>query len=86
MDWLGKLIGLPDDFLNCSDGKGGGIIQGSASETVFVCLLAAKQRMLKRLLEQNPNIDPDVIKQKMVAYASGMVSHVYKKIGKKKQN
>jgi hypothetical protein len=27
MDWLGKLIQLPDEFLNCSDGPGGGVIQ-----------------------------------------------------------
>ncbi|KAL0273790.1 UNVERIFIED_CONTAM: hypothetical protein PYX00_006383 [Menopon gallinae] len=82
MDWLGKLIGLPDEFLNCSDGKGGGIIQGSASETVFVCLLAAKQRMLKRLLEQDPNLDPDVIKQKMVAYSSDQSNSCVEKAGR----
>jgi aromatic-L-amino-acid decarboxylase len=27
MDWLGKLIDLPQEFLNCSDGPGGGVIQ-----------------------------------------------------------
>lgn len=27
MDWLGKLIQLPREFLNCSDGPGGGVIQ-----------------------------------------------------------
>jgi hypothetical protein len=27
MDWLGKLIELPQEFLNCSDGPGGGVIQ-----------------------------------------------------------
>jgi hypothetical protein len=27
MDWLGKLIQLPQEFLNCSDGPGGGVIQ-----------------------------------------------------------
>jgi hypothetical protein len=27
MDWLGKLIQLPHEFLNCSDGPGGGVIQ-----------------------------------------------------------
>lgn len=28
MDWLGKFINLPEAFLNCSDGPGGGVIQG----------------------------------------------------------
>lgn len=27
MDWLGKMIELPPEFLNCSEGPGGGIIQ-----------------------------------------------------------
>lgn len=29
MNWLGKLLGLPEEFLNCSAGPGGGIIQVS---------------------------------------------------------
>lgn len=28
MDWLGKFLNLPDAFLNCSEGPGGGVIQG----------------------------------------------------------
>jgi aromatic-L-amino-acid decarboxylase len=27
MDWLGKVVQLPQEFLNCSDGPGGGVIQ-----------------------------------------------------------
>lgn len=27
MNWLGKMLGLPKEFLNCSDGPGGGVIQ-----------------------------------------------------------
>lgn len=27
MDWLGKMLGLPEVFLNCSEGPGGGVIQ-----------------------------------------------------------
>lgn len=29
MDWLGKFLNLPDAFLNCSEGPGGGVIQGN---------------------------------------------------------
>ena len=30
LDWLGKMINLPDDFLSCKKGsKGGGVIQVS---------------------------------------------------------
>ncbi|KAJ8969859.1 hypothetical protein NQ314_001543 [Rhamnusium bicolor] len=41
MNWLGKLLHLPDEFLNCSEGPGGGVIQGSASEVTFVELTEA---------------------------------------------
>ena len=27
MNWLGKLLNLPKEFLNCSEGPGGGVIQ-----------------------------------------------------------
>lgn len=27
MDWLAKIIGLPEEFLNSSPGSGGGVIQ-----------------------------------------------------------
>lgn len=29
MDWLGQLLGLPSQFLACSGGTGGGVIQVS---------------------------------------------------------
>jgi len=32
LDWLGKLLHLPEEFL--SSGKGGGVIQGTSSEAV----------------------------------------------------
>lgn len=28
MDWLGKFLDLPEAFLNCAEGPGGGVIQG----------------------------------------------------------
>ncbi|KAL9228270.1 hypothetical protein vseg_003868 [Gypsophila vaccaria] len=47
LDWLAKLLKLPETFL--SSGQGGGVIQGTASEAVLVALLAARDRMLKKL-------------------------------------
>ncbi|KAI0220784.1 Aromatic-L-amino-acid decarboxylase [Lamellibrachia satsuma] len=44
MDWLGKMLQLPSEFL--SVGKGGGIIQGSASEVTLMTLLTARSHML----------------------------------------
>lgn len=31
MNWLGKLLDLPKEFLNSSDGPGGGVIQVSGT-------------------------------------------------------
>ncbi|KAL1830423.1 hypothetical protein ACET3Z_000074 [Daucus carota] len=45
LDWLAKLLKLPDHFL--STGQGGGVIQGTASEAVLVVLLAARDKVLR---------------------------------------
>nr|WMX25290.1 aromatic amino acid decarboxylase TyDC3 [Lophophora williamsii] len=47
LDWLAKLLNLPDSFL--SIGNGGGVIQGTASEAVLVALLAARDKKLKKI-------------------------------------
>ena len=43
MDWLVRLLGLPDRFL--STGLGGGVIQDSASSATLCALLAARARL-----------------------------------------
>ena len=49
MDWLGQMIGLPDDFLHAyTKSPGGGVIQTTASESTFVCLLAGRTEAIKR--------------------------------------
>jgi hypothetical protein len=37
MDWLAKLLGLPKEFLACSGGPGGGVIQ------VSICSVMARE-------------------------------------------
>ncbi len=49
MNWLGRMLQLPDEFLFTPGGKGGGVIQGTASEATMVALLAARARAAKRL-------------------------------------
>nr|CAD7269825.1 unnamed protein product [Timema shepardi] len=71
MDWLGKMLDLPQQFLNSSEGPGGGVIQGSASEATLVGLLAAKERTVRRLRASNPDWDEGAIKARLVAYTSG---------------
>ncbi|XP_030546509.2 tyrosine decarboxylase 2-like isoform X1 [Rhodamnia argentea] len=60
LDWLAKLLNLPDDFL--STGPGGGVIQGTASEAVLVVLLAARDKFLSRIGKSSLN--------KLVVYSS----------------
>ncbi|KAJ7570760.1 hypothetical protein O6H91_01G133900 [Diphasiastrum complanatum] len=50
LDWLGKLLKLPEEFL--SSGEGGGVIQGTASEAVLVSILAAKNHVLEMSLKK----------------------------------
>uniref|UniRef100_A0A1J3JBL7 Putative tyrosine decarboxylase 2 n=2 Tax=Noccaea caerulescens TaxID=107243 RepID=A0A1J3JBL7_NOCCA len=47
LDWLAKLLQLPNDFL--STGNGGGVIQGTGCEAVLVVVLAARDRILKKV-------------------------------------
>ena len=50
MNWLGKMLELPDDFLFGPGSKGGGVIQGTASEATLVALLSARSRAITRYL------------------------------------
>lgn len=50
MDWVGKMLGLPEMFL--SKGEGGGVIQGSASEAIVVAIVAARERIVARRCDQ----------------------------------
>jgi aromatic-L-amino-acid/L-tryptophan decarboxylase len=46
MDWLAQMLNLPECFL--SKGKGGGVIQGTASEVIVTLMVAARERYLNR--------------------------------------
>ncbi|KAF7997969.1 hypothetical protein HCN44_009367 [Aphidius gifuensis] len=81
MNWLGKMMGLPEEFLSSSEGPGGGVIQGSASEATLVGLLAAKERTVRRIKKQNPDMDEGSIKAKLVAYTSDQSNSSVEKAG-----
>ena len=44
LDWLAKMFKLPKEFL--SNGTGGGVIQGTASEATVVALLSAMSKSM----------------------------------------
>lgn len=71
MDWLGKAIDLPPQFLSGpSNGKGGGVIQGTASEATLVALLSARARFARKYTSTCRSFDEDNFIGKLVAYAS----------------
>ena len=50
MDWLARLLHLPENYLSTS--TGGGVIQGTTSEAVVAVMVAARERYLRRIFEQ----------------------------------
>ena len=46
LDWLCQALGLPSAYLSTSQQGGGGVIQGSASEAIVTCMVAARERYL----------------------------------------
>lgn len=55
--------------------------QGSASEATLVGLLAAKEKTLRRLKKNDPNLDEGVIRSKLVAYTSDQCNSSVEKAG-----
>lgn len=70
LDWLGQMLGLPEEFLARSGGEAGGVIQGTASEATLVALLGAKSRMMQRVKEQHPEWSDTDILSKLVGYCN----------------
>uniref|UniRef100_A0A8L2QX98 Aromatic-L-amino-acid decarboxylase n=1 Tax=Rattus norvegicus TaxID=10116 RepID=A0A8L2QX98_RAT len=70
MDWLGKMLELPEAFLAGRAGEGGGVIQGSASEATLVALLAARTKMIRQLQAASPELTQAALMEKLVAYTS----------------
>ncbi|XP_061572377.1 aromatic-L-amino-acid decarboxylase [Cololabis saira] len=70
LDWLGKLLQLPECFIAGTDGHGGGVIQGTASEATLVSLLAARCKGVRRVQTLHPEMSEAEILSKLVAYTS----------------
>ncbi|MFM8857654.1 MAG: pyridoxal-dependent decarboxylase [Actinomycetota bacterium] len=63
LDWMHELLGLPPSFRSTS-AKGGGVIQGSASEATLVSILSARWRATNGTVNSNGDTS------KLVAYAT----------------
>ncbi|PIN22435.1 Aromatic-L-amino-acid/L-histidine decarboxylase [Handroanthus impetiginosus] len=51
MEWLGKMLKLPVEFL--FSGGGGGVLQGTTCEAILCTLVAARDQMLKKIGRDN---------------------------------
>ncbi|KAG2538052.1 tyrosine decarboxylase 1-like [Panicum virgatum] len=69
VDWMGKLLGLPQSLL--FSGGGGGVLQGSTCEAVVCTLAAARDRALARLGHENI--------MRLVVYASDQTHVTFQK-------
>ncbi|XP_059062564.1 aromatic-L-amino-acid decarboxylase [Achroia grisella] len=82
MNWLGKLLGLPDCFLNeKNDSPGGGVIQTTASEATLVSLLAARTRALMELAKLNPEVQSSELLGHLICYCSDQAHSSVEKAG-----
>ncbi|XP_075988290.1 histidine decarboxylase isoform X4 [Anticarsia gemmatalis] len=82
MNWLGKLLGLPDCFLNeKNDSPGGGVIQTTASEATLVSLLAARTRALMELAKLNPELQTSELLGHLICYCSDQAHSSVEKAG-----
>lgn len=70
LDWLGKMLKLPEHFIAGTDGHGGGVIQGTASEATLMAMLAARCKAVRRIQSLNPEKSEAEILSKLVAYTS----------------
>uniref|UniRef100_A0A8C5DTS8 Aromatic-L-amino-acid decarboxylase n=1 Tax=Gouania willdenowi TaxID=441366 RepID=A0A8C5DTS8_GOUWI len=70
LDWLGKMLQLPECFLAGTHGQGGGVIQGTASEATLMSLLAARCKAVRRIQATNSDMSEMEILSKLVAYTS----------------
>lgn len=70
MDWLAEAIGLPDRFRFDRPGSvGGGVIQGTASESTLTALVAARARIIRSFTENSTGV-PDDLESRLTVYTS----------------
>lgn len=81
MDWLAKFLNLPEYFLSSSPGRGGGVIQGSASESCVIALIVGRELAMKRYRKEHPEMTEGEIRSKLVAYSSDQCNSCIEKAG-----
>ncbi|KFQ10664.1 Histidine decarboxylase, partial [Leptosomus discolor] len=82
MDWLAKMLGLPDKFLHHHPNSvGGGVLQSTVSESTLVALLAARKNKILELKLSEPDTDESSLNSRLIAYASDQAHSSVEKAG-----
>ncbi|NWX02618.1 DCHS decarboxylase, partial [Caloenas nicobarica] len=82
MDWLAKMLGLPDKFLHHHpDSVGGGVLQSTVSESTLVALLAARKSKILEMKFSEPDTDESSLNSRLIAYASDQAHSSVEKAG-----
>ncbi|NXC70523.1 DCHS decarboxylase, partial [Anhinga anhinga] len=82
MDWLAKMLGLPDKFLHHHpDSVGGGVLQSTVSESTLVALLAARKNKILEMKLSEPDVDESSLNSRLIAYASDQAHSSVEKAG-----
>ncbi|XP_047135163.1 aromatic-L-amino-acid decarboxylase isoform X2 [Hydra vulgaris] len=75
MDWIADLVGLPEHFKFSSNGTGGGIIDGFASDVTHYTLLLARERVIRNYLNDDKTFS------KLIMYTSSQAHSSVTKAG-----
>ncbi|KAI3499821.1 hypothetical protein L1887_35633 [Cichorium endivia] len=74
MEWLSKLLQLPQTFSSSSDGGGGGVLLGTTCEALVWTMLAAKEKILDQIGRENT--------YKLAVYCSDQTHFCFQKAAK----
>uniref|UniRef100_A0A1I8G246 Aromatic-L-amino-acid decarboxylase n=1 Tax=Macrostomum lignano TaxID=282301 RepID=A0A1I8G246_9PLAT len=81
LDWLAKMTHMPHHFQHES-GLGGGVMQGSASDSILVTMLAARRDKLNQIKREHANdFEEGKFLSRLVAYCSKLAHSCVEKAG-----
>ncbi|XP_038668875.1 histidine decarboxylase [Scyliorhinus canicula] len=82
MDWLARMLGLPDYYLHHHpESQGGGVLQSTVSESTLIALLTARKSKILEMKSTDCKLDDSVINSRLVAYASDQAHSSIEKAG-----
>ncbi|KAM9201869.1 histidine decarboxylase isoform 2-T2 [Dugong dugon] len=82
MDWLAKMLGLPEHFLHHHpSSQGGGVLQSTVSESTLIALLAARKNKILEMKTSEPDADDSSLNAQLIAYASDQAHSSVEKAG-----